>query len=85
MQSFLVICAQAFFIRKLWRIVLALSHLSDSFFSGKSLLGGQIAERYQEEGVFVMGGTGTFPDTDNVSAVILGDRPIPDSGISSFH
>lgn len=80
-----MIYAQAFFIRKLWRIVLALSHLSDSFFSGKSLLGGQIAERYQEEGVFVMGGMGTFPDMDNVSAVILGDRPIPDSGISSFH
>lgn len=85
MQSFSVIYAQAFFIRELWRIVSALSHLSDSFFSGKSFLGGQIAARYREEGVFVMGGTGTFPAADNAAAVILGDRPIPNPGISSFN
>lgn len=38
-----MIYAQMFFIWELLRIVLALSHLSDSFFSGKSFLEGQIA------------------------------------------
>lgn len=36
-------------------------------------------------GVFVMGGMGTFPAADNAAAVILGDRPIPNPGISSFN
>lgn len=39
-----MIYAQTFLIWEFLRIVLVLSHLSDSFFSGKSLLESQIAE-----------------------------------------
>jgi len=57
-----VIHAQAFFIWELLRIVLALSHLSDSFFSGKSFLEGQIAGQrlIRRRGVLVMKEIVTF-------------------------